>query len=124
MDTKKPRRILLVEDDETSRLFGTIALKKKGYEVITAVDGQDAIDKSCRDDFDLIFMDINMPFVDGYCATTEIRKRSVTYTPIIAMTAYTLSSDRERCRAVGMDDFIGKPVAMAELYAKIEKWLK
>jgi len=105
-------------------LFGTIALRKKGYEVITAVNGQEAINKTGEDPFDLIFMDINMPLVDGYSATMEIRKRMDAYTPIIAMTAYTLKSDREKCREAGMDDFISKPVAMSELYAKIEKWLK
>lgn len=113
-----------MEDDETSRLFGTIALRKKGYEVTTAVNGQDAINETGKHPFDLIFMDINMPLVDGYSATLEIRKRKDTYTPIIAMTAYTLSSDQEKCREAGMDDFIAKPVNMTELYAKIEKWLK
>lgn len=115
---------MLVEDDEISRLFGTIALKKKGYHVTTAVNGQEAIAQTDQSSFDLIFMDINMPLMDGYSAAREIRKRKDSYIPIIAMTAYTMHSDQEKCMAAGMDDFIAKPVNMAELYIKIAKWLK
>ncbi len=115
---------MLVEDDEISRLFGTIALKKKGYDVITAENGQEAINMTSQGLFDLIFMDINMPVVDGFSAAVEIRKSEDCRTPIIAMTAYTMKADREKCIQAGMDDFIAKPVDLRELYSKIDKWLK
>lgn len=120
---EKPK-VLLVEDDETCRLFGTIALKKKGFTVITANDGQEAIRMANTEAYDLIFMDINLPLIDGYSATEAIRKNEKNHTPIIAMTALTQAADQERCITVGMDDFIGQPVDIHALYKMVDKWLK
>ena len=120
------KKVLLVEDDEVSRNLVAILLKKKGYQVITAENGKEAIDIFVKEKFDLILMDINMPYLDGYSAAAVMRlkeKDIKIHTPIIAMTAYALSGDREKCIDAGMDDYISKPVDIFELNSKIDKWL-
>lgn len=119
----KGKRVLLVEDDETSRNFAAIILKKKGLEVTTAENGEEAIEKFRKGTYNLILMDINMPFIDGYTATSMIRNLEKGFTPIIAMTAYALVGDRQKCLDAGMDDYISKPVDINELIIKLNKWL-
>ncbi len=121
------KSVLLVEDDEISRNLVSIVLKKMGLQVILAENGKAAMDKYFKEKCDLILMDINMPYMDGYSATAAIRlkeKASGTHTPVIAMTAYALSGDREKCLDAGMDDYVSKPIDIFELNLKIEKWLK
>ncbi len=118
------RKALLIEDDETSRMLGTILLEKKGFKVVTSVDGKDAVEKALADRYDLIFMDISIPILDGYEATAAIRMKEQTRTPIIAMTAYALAGDREKCLESGMDDYLSKPIIIADLYQVIEKWVR
>jgi CheY-like chemotaxis protein len=92
-------------------------LEARGFTVDLANDGREAIVLHAHNQYDAIFMDCQMPGINGYEATREIRRREGTkrHTPIIAMTASTLPSDRERCIAEGMDDHTGKPVRAAAL---------
>ena len=120
------KKILLAEDDEVSRMLIGIFLEKKGFTVISAKDGQEAMDLYEKGIFDLIIMDINMPYLDGYSATAVIRKReadSNQHIPIIALTAYALVGDREKCIEIGMDDYISKPLDLQEFDELIQKWL-
>lgn len=121
------RRILLTEDDETSLIFARGMLKRFGYEVMTAGDGREAIRLLSEHDFDLVLMDVRLPVLDGVAATRAIRdgeagKHNVGV-PIIAMTAYAMTGDREKFLDAGMNDFITKPVDMDELKALIEETL-
>ncbi|SDH97452.1 response regulator [Desulfosporosinus hippei] len=110
-------RILLVEDMVANQRLEKTMLEKLGYEVELAVNGQQALEKSDKEKFALILMDCQMPVMDGYRATEEIKKRSSINqgTPIIAMTAHAMEGDREKCLAVGMDDYISKPITLAGL---------
>jgi len=119
-------RILLVEDEATNRQVAISMLEKLGVSVTIAVDGQDALDKSTFTEFNLIFMDCQMPVMDGYEATQRIRtqeQQQDRHTPIIAMTANTFDDDIKRCLEVGMDDFLGKPYTPDELRKIIHRWL-
>jgi len=121
------KKILLVEDDLVSRNMVTIILKKNGFEVIVVTNGEEAISAVEQDKFDAILMDINMPHLDGYAATAIIRlkeKHMHSPTPIIAMTAYALKGDREKCLEAGMDDYVSKPIQINELSEVINKWLR
>jgi CheY-like chemotaxis protein len=109
-------RVLFAEDDAVSLLSGRTMLEKSGYEVVTATDGQEVLRLFEEQDFDLIVMDIQMPVLDGIEATRRIRAahpdgpRSAV--PIIAMTAYAMTGDREKFLAAGINDYISKPVDM------------
>ncbi len=120
-------KVLLVEDDEVSRNLSNILLAKKNLEVFLAKDGREGVGLSEKEQFDLILMDINMPYLDGYAATKQIRLREESlgiHTPIIAMTAYALRGDKEKCLAAGMDDYISKPIDYNELFKLIDVWLE
>ncbi|GCD10096.1 ATP-binding protein [Clostridium tagluense] len=120
-------KVLLVEDDKINRRITEIILKKKNLKVLIAENGKDAIELYDKFEFSLIIMDINMPIMDGYTATLLIREKELLlgkHTPIIAMTAYALSSDRDKFILAGMDDYISKPVNFRELSSKIDKWIK
>jgi PAS domain S-box-containing protein len=118
-------RILFAEDDAVSLMAGKRLLEKSGYDVGTAVDGQEALTHLADQEFDLILMDVQMPTMDGVAATRAIREGRAgpdkTHIPIIAMTAYAMSGDREKFLAAGMDDYVSKPVATAELQAAIDR---
>jgi len=121
----QPVRILFAEDDVVNLMAGKRLLEKSGYTVGTAMDGQEALAKLSDKEFDLIIMDIQMPGMNGVAATKAIREgragQDKVNIPIIAMTAYSMSGDREKFLAAGMDDYISKPVSMAELHAVINK---
>ena len=121
----RPGKILLVEDNDINRLIALAFLRDGGHQVEVVTDGQEAIE-ACRDGgFDLVLMDCQMPRVDGFAATREIRRREEPgkRLPIIALSASTLSSDRERCFEAGMDDHIGKPIDPEELHATLARYL-
>lgn len=123
-DTKN---ILLVDDDEVSRNLTFILLKKKGFKVVTAENGDEAVKLFERDKFDLILLDVHMPQLDGYSTVDLIRKQEklkATHTPIIAVTAHALSGEREKCINAGMDDYISKPIDVKKLYKLIDTWVK
>jgi CheY-like chemotaxis protein len=120
-----PLRILLVEDEELSLFSGKRMLHKMGYSVATALDGMQALAILHEQDFDLVLMDIQMPVMDGVEATKAIRGSSdlgeKSLIPIVAMTAYAMTGDKERFLAAGMDDYISKPVDRDELKTVIER---
>jgi PAS domain S-box-containing protein len=121
----EPRRVLLVDDNEINRRVALGLLRSRGHQVVMAENGQEAFDQYARQQFDLILMDMQMPVMDGYQATTLIRQRELDtaeHIPIVAMTAEALKGDRERCLAAGMDDYITKPIDPAELYRAVERF--
>jgi len=123
---QKPRlRILVVDDDETNRLVAAGSLKQLGFSTDTVASGQEAIQALEKTVYDLVLMDIQMPGMDGWEATTiirdpqsAVRDHQVT---IIAMTAHAMKEDRELCLKAGMDDYVSKPVDPRALMQAIEK---
>ncbi|SDG67952.1 response regulator [Desulfosporosinus hippei] len=117
--------ILLVEDMLANQRLEMTMLKKLGYTVELATNGQQAVEICNTKEYDLILMDCQMPIMDGYEATFEIRKKSVfnKNTTIVAMTAYTMEGDKEKCINAGMDDYISKPVSMGVLKEKCDEYL-
>ncbi len=111
--------MLFVEDDEVNQLTGTILLKKLGLAVMTASNGKDAVHLVHEHPIDIVIMDIQMPVMDGIAATQAIRSSSVlgkrAQMPIIAMTAYAMSGDKEKFLQAGMDGYLSKPVQIKEL---------
>jgi signal transduction histidine kinase/CheY-like chemotaxis protein/integral membrane sensor domain MASE1 len=121
-----PRRVLVAEDNAINQRLAVLLLRKQGFEVEIAENGQEAVDKLREQQIDLVFMDCHMPVMDGYEATAEIRRLEAAigrHTPIIAMTAAAMQTDRDRCLAAGMDDYLSKPVLAEGLRLKIEAWL-
>jgi len=101
-----------------------MTLEHLGYKVDVAATGAEALRAMESARYDVVLMDVRMPGMDGYETTAEIRRRegSRSHTPIIAMTAHALQGDRDRCIAVGMDDYVSKPIDVDELAGKIERW--
>jgi CheY-like chemotaxis protein len=124
-------RLLLVEDNDINREFATEMLRSEGIEVEEAVNGQEAVDKVQRRDFDAVLMDIQMPVLDGLDAARQIRalaqtpgKERFASLPIIAMTALAMAQDAQRSRDAGMNDHVTKPVAPDRLMAVLTKWVQ
>jgi two-component system, sensor histidine kinase and response regulator len=116
-------KILLAEDSPFNQKLALGVLGKRGHHVTVAQTGHEAVSQAANNEFDLIFMDIQMPEMDGLEATRRIRAHEQgrgRRTPIIAMTAQAMKGMRERCLSVGMDDYLVKPVRARELYDKIE----
>ncbi len=115
--------ILLVEDYAPNVLVATCLLDSLQLRYDVANNGQEALERTETQDYDLILMDVQMPVMDGYTATQKLREREAKMqtipTPIIGITAYALSGDREKCLAAGMNDYISKPFNMVELKSKI-----
>jgi len=121
IDTKP--KILLVDDNSINQLVASEILKKSGCEVDVAENGMEAIEKVKNNKYNLIFMDIQMPKMDGITATKEIRKLKIpNLPPIIAMTAYSMKEDRERFLLGGMDDYLPKPIKSEHLINKVKEW--
>jgi signal transduction histidine kinase/ActR/RegA family two-component response regulator len=117
-------RILLVEDEPVNRLVARQLLTKLGCYVAEARTGVEALEAMSEGAFDLILMDCQMPEMDGYEATRRIRAREEKqHIPIVAITAYAMSGDREKCLAAGMNDFMAKPVHPVELTAVLSRVL-
>ena len=114
--------VLLVDDGETNRQLIELLLRRAGAEVTTADNGQKALALATRTAYDLILMDMQMPIMDGYTASREIREHGVT-TPIIALTASAMKGDRERCLEAGCDDYLTKPVEINTLLGAAFRWL-
>ncbi len=113
----RPLQILVADDHHVNQLVARSFLAKLGYRADSASNGREVLQAVEQKKYDLIFMDCHMPEMDGYEATEHILRSTVgrSRPKIVAMTASTLAEDRERCRQVGMDDFIGKPVRMADV---------
>ncbi|HHS12334.1 MAG TPA: PAS domain S-box protein [bacterium] len=123
-DGLKPCQILLAEDNEINRNLAEALLKKRGWTVRAAADGEEAVILWRKYSFDLILMDVQMPGMDGYEATQMIRREEESlgvHTPIVAMTAHVMKGDRERCLESGMDDYISKPMKARSLYETVER---
>jgi PAS domain S-box-containing protein len=115
--------VLLAEDNRVNRMVAKRLLEKLGCAVSVAEDGANALSMVQAVEFDVVLMDCQMPVMDGYSATREIRAAG-RRTPIIALTAHALTEDRERCLEAGMDDYLTKPIDVAELRAMLCKWLQ
>ncbi|HNZ25910.1 MAG TPA: response regulator [Spirochaetota bacterium] len=121
-------KILLAEDNMINQQFLTVLFTKKGWNITTASSGKEALEKYQSETFDLILMDVEMSEMDGITATKKIREIEKTTnnkrTPIIALTAYAMKGDRERCIKAGMDDYLSKPIIIDELFKKISIYLE
>ncbi len=116
--------VLLVEDNKLNQYLATIILEQLEIKVTVANNGDEAIELLLDNDFDLILMDLQMPFMDGLSATRIIRKKMKDSTPIIALTANALIGDKEKCLEAGMNDYISKPFNKKDLANKILKYFK
>ena len=114
-------KILLVEDHEEIWDFLSRRLKRRGYDVVLATDGQQGVDKAQSDMPDIILLDMNLPVMDGWTAAGKLKADSATAKiPIIALTAHAMSGDREKAIAAGCNDYHPKPVDFSRLLAQIE----
>jgi CheY-like chemotaxis protein len=114
--------VLVVEDNDVNQLVVKGMLSKRGFEVECAGDGREALERLAAREYALVFMDCQMPVLDGYAATAEIRAGG-SRVPIVAMTAHAMKGDRERCLEAGMDDYLAKPLRPDELDAVLERWI-
>lgn len=117
--------ILLVEDNEMNRDMLSRRLKRKGYDVLLAVDGLEGVTMALAGGHDLILMDMSLPELDGWEATRRVRQGEAEgrHVPIIGLTAHAMSGDREKALAAGCDDYDTKPVELDRLLGKIEALL-
>ncbi len=123
----EPVNVLLVEDNEMNQMLAQKVLSKWGFKIDVAENGKQGIEKLSSNEYDIVLMDIQMPEMDGYDATTFIRKNMQppkSGIPIIAMTAHAIAGEAEKCIALGMDDYISKPFSQKMLYEKMDRLLK
>ena len=114
-------KVLLVEDNEENRDALSRHLRRKGYEVVIAVDGRGGVDVAREETPDLILMDMSLPVLDGWQATRQLKAApEMRGIPIIALTAHAMAGDRERALEAGCDDYDTKPIEFPRLLAKIE----
>ncbi len=124
-EVKHAVAILLAEDNLINQKLATVLLTKAGYQVTVANNGREAVDMYTAHPelFDLIFMDVQMPELSGFDATKEIRQKGFDKTPIIAMTAYAMKGDSQKCIAAGMNDYIAKPIKRELVFEMVHKWV-
>ncbi len=120
------RRVLIVDDNPINKLVTSATVTKLGYASDGAGNGIEALEALGRGRYDLVLMDCQMPEMDGFEATAEIRRRESApdHLPVIAMTASATVEDKERCRAAGMDDFLSKPLHRSELDRALRRWMQ
>ena len=118
-------RILLVEDNEENREFLSRRLKRRGYDVVIATDGQRGVDLARSEKPDLVLMDLNMPVLDGWQAAQLLRSEEATSAlPIIGLTAHAMAGDREKALHAGCSEYHTKPIDFDQLMAQIEALLR
>ena len=123
-ETKIMSKILIVEDNEMNRDMLSRRLTRKGYEIEMAVDGQEGLDKMRSWSPDVVLMDLGLPVLDGWEATSQAKADAeLSSIPIIALTAHAMEADRQKALAAGADDFDTKPVNLSGLLEKIENQL-
>ena len=119
VESRDSLHVLIAEDNPVNQIFLRMALTRMGHTTVTVSNGHEAVDRVSRESFDLIFMDVQMPEMDGLQATAAIRELEALHgsapVPICALTAHALQGDRERCLAAGMDDYVSKPVKLSEI---------
>ena len=117
-------KLLLVEDNEENRDGLSRHLRRKGFEVLVAVDGRQGIESARTGAPDLILMDMSLPVLDGWEATRQLKAAAETrHIPVIALTAHAMAGDREKALAAGCDEYDTKPVEFARLFGKIQALL-
>ena len=118
-------KLLLVEDDPVNQQVALRMIQRLGFQAHMASNGQRALEELAHASYNIILMDCQMPEMDGYAATREIRRRegSAHHTTIVGLTAHALNGDREECLMSGMDDYLSKPVSLEDLGATLEKWI-
>lgn len=117
-------KILLVEDNELNRDMLSRRLIRRGYEIVMAVDGAEALTGAARERPDLILMDMSLPKIDGWEATRRLKADpTLCAIPVIALTAHAMTGDRERALEAGCDEFDTKPIEFERLIAKMERLL-
>jgi signal transduction histidine kinase/FixJ family two-component response regulator len=117
--------VLVVEDSPVNRLVAVHVLERSGFRTHVVNDGREALGALSMQTYDAVLMDCQMPEIDGYEATRELRRRERggRHTPVIAMTAHAMTGDREKCLAAGMDDYITKPVRSQTLTETLQRWI-
>jgi len=125
-EEKTPARVLVVEDNAVNRKVVVSMLEGLGHAVEAVVNGQEAVEACRRATYDVVFMDCQMPEMDGLTATALIREHEASSrrTPIVALTASAMPSDRQRCLEAGMDDYLTKPVRLQLLEAAVRRWAR
>lgn len=123
VDTLTNKLVLVVEDQAVNQLVASMELHELGLDVHVANNGREALDLVTHNNYALVFMDCQMPVMDGFAASRNIREGGITV-PIIAMTAHALDGDRERCFEAGMNDYISKPFEADDLRRVVSRWLK
>ena len=124
IDPSRPPVALLVEDNPTNQFVARRFIEKAGCVVDVAANGAEALERIAARDYDLVFMDCQMPIMDGYEATKRIRQGRLASVPIVAMTAHAMKGDRERCLAVGMTDYLSKPLKSETVAEMVERVLR
>ena len=120
-----PLKILVAEDNDINQRIVRMIFEKIGYLITMVSDGKEVIDILRKESFDLIFMDIQMPNIDGFEATSAIRFNTNILQPIIiAMTASAMAGDKQNCLSAGMDDYVSKPIRLEDIRNIITKWGK
>lgn len=122
--TVRPIRVLLAEDNAVNQLVAKRLLECQGCTVDVVASGLEAVQRFGSTAYDLVLMDCQMPEMDGFEATRRIRaSQRIPHVPIVAVTAQAFQSDRERCLAAGMDDYISKPISTSQLAAALQRWV-
>jgi CheY-like chemotaxis protein len=120
---RRDARILVAEDSLTNQMVLLAQLQKLGYRARAVANGIEAVEAMQREEYDLVLMDCQMPLMDGFEATRQMRRSPRPHVPIIAITAHAMVGDRERCIREGMDDYLSKPVALDPLADVLATWL-
>ena len=116
-------KILYVEDNEDNVYMLSRRLKRKGFEIVIAVDGEQGVEMASSEKPDLILMDLSLPKMDGWEVTQKLRAEGIK-TPIIALTAHALETDKKRCMDAGCDEFETKPIDFPKLLEKMNSFIK
>jgi two-component system cell cycle response regulator DivK len=120
-----PRKILIVEDNEDNRELAVKVLRNKGFETVTAADGEEAIEKAVSEKPDLILLDISLPKLDGYEVAKRLKNmEEFKDIPIVAFTAHAMKGDREKVIAAGFEGYISKPINIREFPDQVKLYIR